>query len=915
MIGKRSTLVWIAAFIFGLATVAAVYSLVLTQPGDLQQRDLYPSLFLERVVEHSVYPLWSPRGTFNIAGTGRLPITLILAGFAKLFALDGATYARLIVLWIVLAAYTSGFFGFYLLSRWRRGEGGNVPIGALVCGVVAAVNPWTIARLEHSWVMAQWAVLPIVVGAFAEGLRTGRKRWILGSALIMAAFGTTQPHYLVITTGVVFLTAAVVAVWGSGKPVRHFADLGLWLLTLVPLSAHLIAPYAAARLLAGTGDPAYTLTDQTLTTISRFQDLPGTLLGTGNFNWQDVLAPSGPERVIWSMAAWVIALTPLGAILLAGWRRPAIALAAGGYLVAVFLSMSHWEWTAELFQRAVNDVPGFWVFREPDRTTGLVVWSQALALGMVATSLTAWRGPRRQAVSRWAIVAYLAAAAVFHAAPATVNALWKSDVSNYVPKPLPEDYRRVLRAVDRSTDPNGRILVASSDERAPNWDKTRIVRLMEAASIESPSITGDTRSPVPPSPVSGRWFEFFYSLPGDEAVDAARNAGFDRIVVVRDYDAGESTFSAISQAPGVRDIAAGPNIWAGELFEDGPPTIETGVPILVTDLASTTDTNEVAVLANHSAALDHPGVSIASASTAEAAIEQSFAELGPSGVRPVTDWFGFRSRRGGWIRGGAYADERQTWQAELRRLGLESWSADYDLGIAFAPPGEARDRMTIDTHDARGRTTAQTEESGPRRVYTYNAPTVWLRVFTSPESDWLDIEWQGGGKRIDTNSLEATWRWVEIGAIGRETIAIVPGPGLAAVNAIAIAPAGWSPEDRSPSVQFVHAEVEYQRLSATRYAASLTSDRGLVFILLREAYDPLWRAKVDGGSIEPVLADGLWNGYVIPVAEGGVTNVTFEYAAQRWYDVGIGISLASALTLGALWAIFVVRGHTKRRTL
>ena len=915
MISKRRTLVWIAVFTLGLAIVAAVYGLVLTQPGDLQQRDLYPSLFLERVVEHSVYPLWSPRGTFNIAGTGRLPITLILVGFAKLLALDGATYARLILLWIVFVAYTSGFFGFSLLSRWRPGGGGIVPAGALVCGVVAAVNPWTIARLEHSWIMAQWAVVPVVVGVFAEGLRTGRKRWILGSALIMAAFGTAQPHYLVITTGVVFLTAAIVAVCGPGKPVRHFADLGLWVLILLPLSAHLIAPYAAARFLAGTGDPAYTLTDQTLTTISRLQDLPGTLLGTGNFNWQDVLAPSGPERVIWSMAAWGIALTPLGAILLAGWRRPAIALAAGGYLVAVFLSMSHWEWTAELFQRAVNDVPGFWVFREPDRTTGLVVWSQALALGIIATSLTAWRGPPLQTLGRWALMAYVALAAVFHAAPATANTLWKSNESNYVPKPLPEDYRRVLRAVDRSAGPNGRILVASSDERAPNWDKTRILRLMEAASIESPSITGDTRSPVPPSPVSGRWFEFFYSLPGDGAVDAALNAGFDRIVVVRDYYAGDRTARAISQALGVREIEAGPNIWGGELSEDALPTVEIGFPILVTDLASTTDTNEVAVLANHSAVLEHPGAYITSASTVEAAIEQSFAELGPSGVRPVTNWFGFSSRRGGWIRGGAYADERQSWLAELRRLGLESWSADYDLGIAFAPPGEARDRMTINTRDARGRTTVRTEEAGARRIYTYDAPTVWLRVFTSPESDWLDIEWQGGGKRIDTNSLEAAWRWFEIGAIGRETIAIVPGPGLAAVNAVAFAPAGWSPEDRSPSVQFVHAEVEYQRQSATRYAASLASEQGLVFVLLREAYDPLWRAKLDGRSIEPVLADGLWNGYVIPVVDRGVTNVTFEYAAQRWYDIGIGISSASALTLGALWAIFVVRSHSKRRTL
>ena len=896
MIGKWKMPGWIGAFILGLAIVATVYGLIVTEPGDLQQRDLYPSLFIERVVEHSVYPLWSPRGTFNIAGTARLPITLILVGFAKLFALDGATYARMIVLWIVFAAYASGFFGFFLLSRWRSGGGGgSAPVGALVCGVMAAVNPWTIARLEHSWMMAQWAVVPLVVGTFAEGLRTGRRRWILGSALIMAAFGTAQPHYLVITTGVVFLTAVVVAVWASGKPVRRFADLGLWVLLLLPLSAHFIAPYMTARLLAGTGDPAYTLTDQTLTTISRFQDLPGTLLGTGNFNWQSVLAPSGPERVVWSMAAWVIALTPLGAVLLAGWRRPAITLAAGGYLVAMFLTMSHWDWTAELFQRAVNGVPGLWVFREPDRATGVVVWSQALAAGMVVTRLTAWRGPPPRALGRWALMAYLLAAAAFHAAPATANALWKSSESNYVPKPLPEDYRRVLQAVDRSSGPNSHILVASSDERTPFWDKTRILRLMEAASVASPSITGDTRSPVPPSPVSGRWFEFFYSLSGVEAVKAARDAGFDRIVVVRDYKAGERAFSAISQAPGVRQIAAGPNVWAGELSAVTPPTIETAVPILVTNLASTRRANEAAVLANHlrAAEPEHPGASIASALTRDAAIDQSFAELGPSRVKPVTDWFGFRSRRGRWIRGGAYADERQSWQAQLDWLGLESWEADYDLKIAFAPPGAGRERLNVSTGDMRGQ-------------------TAWLRVFTSPESDWIDVDGQDGETRIEAHSPQSAWRWVKIGVVESERIGIVPGPGLAAVNAIAFTPAGWSPDDRSPPGQFVEAKVEYERLSATRYAASLASEQGLVFVLLREAYDPLWRASTGGRTIKPVLADGLWNGYVVPVA-GGVTQVTFEYAAQRWYDVGIGISLASALTLGSLWAVTIARGRRERR--
>ena len=894
MIWKSKRIGWIGAFILGFMVVAAVYGRIIAEPGDLQQRDLYPSLFLDRVIEHSVYPLWSPRGTLSIAGAARLPITLMLVGFAKVFALDGATYARLIVLWIVLATYTSGFFGFSLMARWRSGgPRGGEPFGALICGTIAAVNPWTIARLEHSWMMAQWAVVPLVVGTFAEGLRTGRRSWVLGSALIMAAFGTTQPHYLAITTGIVVLTAVVVAIRAAERRARKFADLGIWASALLLLSAHFIAPFMAASLLGGSGDPAYTLTDQTLTTTSRYQDLTGTLLGTGNFNWQSVLTPAGPDRILWSIAAWVIALLPLGAVFLAGWRRPAFTLAAAAYAVAVFIAASHWTLTAELFQQAVNNVPGFWIFREPDRTSGLVVWSQALAAGIIIASLTTWRGRTLRIVGRWALVAYILAAAALHAGPATANALWKTGEANYIPRPMPEDYRRVLKEVDRDARQGGRVLVASSDERIPDWDGTRILRLMEAASLASPSVTGDTRSPVPPSPVSGRWFEFFYSLSGSDALNEARQGGFNRIVVLRDFDDGERLFAAVSRMPGVREIAAGPNIWAGRLSGPLLPAIEAAVPMLVTDLTSTPPTDEVAVLANHltAAGRAHPAYSIASVLTSDAAVDQSFGELGPSRVKAVTDWFGIRSRRGGWVRGGAYANERQSWQLQLRMLGLESWAADYDLGVAFAPPGSARDPLTVQSDNMSG-------------------DEVWIRVFTSPSSDWIDIAWRGGGTRIDTNSAGSIWRWAKIGTVESETIDIDAGPGLAAVNAVAFAPRGWSPNDRSQSGRFAEPEVEYEQLSATEYVATLGSARGLAFLLLREAYDPLWQASVQGLTIRPVLADGLWNGYVIPV--DGATRVRFSYSAQPWYDAGIAISSASAVTLSLYWVV-AVTGRRKNR--
>jgi len=47
---------WTVPFAAGLAMVVAVFWAIIATPGDLQQRDLYPSLELDRVIEHSVYP-------------------------------------------------------------------------------------------------------------------------------------------------------------------------------------------------------------------------------------------------------------------------------------------------------------------------------------------------------------------------------------------------------------------------------------------------------------------------------------------------------------------------------------------------------------------------------------------------------------------------------------------------------------------------------------------------------------------------------------------------------------------------------------------------------------------------------------------------------------------------------------------
>ena len=865
---------WTAAFATGLALVAAVFWAVIVTPGDLQQRDLYPSLVLDRVIEHSVYPLWSPRGTLNIAGTGRLPVTLVLVGLAKLLGLDGATYARLIVLWIAGLGYVSAFASFALISRWRPSlPRSSAALGAMVTAVAFVVNPWSIARLEHSWLLAQWAAAPLVLGLYMEGTRTHQRRWIVTSALVFALLGAAQPHYLV-------FTSLALAVWILGSLAtsraelrRTLTDLALWAAAGVPLLAYQIAPYVAIKLYGGSPDPAYTLMDQTRTTISRYQDLPTTLQGIANFNWHQHLVLPDASRFPWELAGWVAVVLPLAAALQRRWGAPAGHLAAVGYASALIAAASSWEPTADVYQAAVNAIPGLWVFREPDRVIGLFVLAQAFGVGFVIADLLGRIRQDRQlqrAIAPAVLVVYIGLAFGIHAAPA-IPLLWDENRPGYTPRALPADYREVLKAVDADAGPDGRILVVSSDDRAPPWDDTRVLRLMEAASLANPSLTGDTRSPVPPSPVAGRWLEFLHGIEPDAALEAARRAGFSHIVVMRDRTDGDQLAQDLLESPGVDVVASGPNALAIRIGS-ATPLLEAADAAWADQLDKPAPNGSALVSANHEASPPLPDRFFIAGTTQDAV----FATAIEVQLLPVTSWFGFHGSQGGWTRGGAYADERQSWLKRLERTGLKDWSADYGLGLAFAIPGGERQPLALDLPNLRGR-------------------DLWLRVFNSPISTWVEANTGQQTVRIATAAALTGWQWNLVGSLGSTTLSLSAGPGLEAVSTVALAPSGWRPEAPATLTPLQQPRLEVSGRQRTRIEATASGAEGRSFLVLREAYDPAWLAWVDGRAVAPILTDGLWNGYALPLTDR--TRIIFEYAPQRWYDIGIAISSVTALAM------------------
>ena len=870
------------AFGVGALVVVAVFWAVITTPGDLQQRDLYPSLFLERIIEHSVYPLWSPRETLSIAGTGRLPITLALVGVAKALGLDGATYARLIVLWIAGVGYVSAFAAFALFARWRiEIPRTSAAMGAMVAAVALVVNPWTIARLEHSWLLAQWAAAPLVLALYLKGTQTTQRRWTVASALVFALLGAAQPHYLV-------FTMLMVAAWAVGTMVqcpvkrrRALTDSLVWLAVLIPLMAYQIAPYVAVRLYGGSPDPAYTLMDQTRTVLARHQDLPTTLQGAANANWHGLLVPSGANRLPWEFAGWAVAALPLAAVLLRRWGPPALFLAVGGYAAAVVAAASNWGLTADIYQAAVNAVPGLWVFREPDRVVGLLIMAQAFGAGFVVADLlsrvaTGWRTPR--ALGPLLLAGYVVLALGVHAVPA-VSLLWSADQPGYVPRSLPADYREVLRAADAAAGRDGRILVMSSDDRPAPWDPARTLRLMEAASLANPSLTGDTRSPAPPSSVPGRWIEYIYGVEPSEALAAAQHAGFSHAVVMRDQPSGDKLAAAFATLPGASVLASGPNAIAFNLGA-ASPLVESTNAVWSDGLDAVAPTGATRILANHRARPSLPD----SVSLPQLTTDAIFANADNVELLPVTGWFGFHGSRGGWTRGGAYADERQSWLKRLGREGLHDWASDYGLGLAFATPGGEREALELRVPDDHDR-------------------AVWLRVFTSPRSTWIDVATANSSARLTTTAPTTGWRWMRVGAAAEGDISVTAGPGLEAVSTLALAPTAWRPTATQPSADLVQPRLEVSTREPTQIEATAHGADGWAFIVLRRAYDPTWLAWVDGEAFAPLLADGLWNGYLLPVTDGAA--ITFEYAPQRWYDLGIAIA---AVTAGGVAASLIVTG-------
>ena len=305
------------------------------------------------------------------------------------------------------------------------------------------------------------------------------------------------------------------------------------------------------------------------------------------------------------------------------------------------------------------------------------------------------------------------------------------------------------------------------------------------------------------------------------------------------------------------------------------PLLESTNAVWVDGLEAAPD-DAAGILANHRARPALPESVSPPQPTADAvfAIDDDVALL------PVTGWFGFHGSLGGWTRSGAYADERQTWLKQLAREDLEDWASDYGLGLAFAKPEGVREALVIDTPGHRDR-------------------AVWLRLFTSPRSTWIDVAASRGSVRLTTRSATSGWRWMPGWPRGgwrrqrdrRTGAGSGQHPGR---RAYGVAPRNRARPD--PARPAAH----------RRYGAKANADRGhgarrRRLVRSSSSARPTippgslgWTGKRSRRCWRTASGTGTW----VPVTDGAA--LTFEYAPQRWYDIGIAIAAVTAGRIGHL---------------
>ncbi len=410
---------------------------------------------------HQLSPTGSP--SYDIARI--TDVALIKA--VGLFGGSPATAQHLLVATIMAAAAAGGVF-------FARSIHKSLPT-SLTAGVLAAMNPFTLVLLPNVLFVLAIAVLGVLGG---QVLRLGRGAsfspvWI-ALATLPVSYLAVNPPILAVITGWVTVLWLTMGIWGDRSRLWPSARcLGIAGAVAVVLGLWWIVPLALT--LANSDSLVASVeTDASVWSWSHQQNTIGNVT-TLRAHWAWAHVEYYPfaatlDRGIWPFLRWIWPLFSLAGVVVAvpPWRRLAATLAVvsvGSILVAKGLH-SPAAWLNLWFY---DNVPGFWLLREPMSKVGPVIVLTYVGLTTIALSSMA---VRLAGLERPRLVAGLQAAtalAVFAAAMAP-QPLWSGAVipgqRATLPSAevaIPSEWYEIADVINRSDRGGKTVLMPMSD--------------------------------------------------------------------------------------------------------------------------------------------------------------------------------------------------------------------------------------------------------------------------------------------------------------------------------------------------------------------------------------------------------------------------------------------------------------------
>ncbi|MEM3622989.1 MAG: glycosyltransferase [Candidatus Bathyarchaeia archaeon] len=184
------------------------------------------------------------------------------------------------------------------------------------------------------------------------------------------------------------------------------------------------------------------------------------------------------------------------------------------------------------------------------------------------------------------------------------------------------------------------------------------------------------------------------------------------------------------------------------------------------------------------------------------------------------------------------------------------------------------------------------------------------RVSEGPNYGKLYLDLDGRTYTIQCNKSISTVEWCEIGPFfleeGEHQISIC-GSGLVELDSFVIYSLGDGEEYLALNDLFIskgdEISISYEKVNSCLFKVYINSDKAFTLIF-SDAYDPSWKAFVDGEAISPHLAYSIVNSYYIN--RTGQFTITVYFIGQFYADIGLITSISSFVSIFLAAPVFLL---------